>query len=181
MFPFSPRPEATDLPKRKAFVPLMHQAVRWLAGVQSASRRSLIAGDNFVFADAGAPPDAAVTLEKPQLADGKKESLSLTGNDHPVADLLGIYTAAFTRGPIKERTLWAVNLDPRESELGSDSLGSLKSIFAVVAANDATISKAAETQLSDEQKALATEWRWCLLAALGCLMLEVILRDFWKN
>ncbi len=55
MFPFAPRPEATDLPKRKAFVPLMHQAVRWLAGVQSASRRSLLAGDNFVFCRRGRP------------------------------------------------------------------------------------------------------------------------------
>ena len=182
MFPFAPRPEATDLPKRKAFVPLLHQAVRWLAGVQSAARRSLIAGDTFVFADAGAPPDAAVTLEKPQLADGKKETLSLTGNDHPTADLLGLYVASFTKGPIKERTLWAVNLDPRESELGSESLGSLKNIFAVVGSTETASAKsAAATQLSDEQKALATEWRYCLLAALCCLMLEVALRDFWKN
>ncbi len=181
MFPFLPRPEATDLPKRKAFVPLIHQAVRWLAGVQSASRRSLIVGDNFVFADAGAPPEASISLEKPQLPDGKKETLSLTGNDHPAADALGIYTASFTRGPIKERTLWAVNLDPRESELSSEPLGTLKNIFATVAASEASNAKAAAAQLSDEQKSLASEWRWCLLAALCCLLMEVALRDFWKS
>jgi len=181
MFPFAPRPEATDLPKRKAFVPLLHQAVRWLAGVQSASRRSLVAGDTFVFADAGAPGEAAVSLEKPPLPDGKKETLTLTGNDHPVADAPGIYTASFARGAIKERTLWAVNIDPRESELVSDPLGTLKAIFATVIAADTTESKAAAAQLSDEQKALATEWRWCLIAALCCLMLEVALRDFWKS
>ncbi len=182
MFPFAPRPEATDLPKRKAFVPLLHQAVRWLAGVQSASRRSLVAGDTFVFADAGAPLEAAVSLEKPQSDDGKKETLLLTGNDHPSADVLGIYTAAFAKGPLNEKTLWAVNLDPRESELVSEPIGALKNIFAVVGGNETASAKAAAAaQLSDEQKALATEWRWCLLAALFCLMLEVALRDFWKS
>ncbi len=181
MFPFAPRPEATDLPKRKAFVPLLHQAVRWLAGVQSASRRSLIAGDNFIFADAGADPETPVTLEKPPLPNGTKETLALTGNDHPVADQTGIYTASFAKGGIQERTLWAVNLDPRESELVSEPLGSLKSIFATVASPETPAAKLTATQMSDEQKALASEWRWCLAAALCCLFLEVLLRDFWKS
>src|SRR5262249_44154959 len=153
--------------------------VRWLAGVQSASRRSLIVGDPFAFADAGAPPEAAVTLEKPPAPNGTKEIVNLTGNDHPIADQSGIYVAAFAKGPISERTLWAVNIDPRESELVSEPIGTLKNVFASVAQTD-TAGHNAITQLSDEQKALAPEWRWCLLIALACLMLEVVLRDFWK-
>jgi hypothetical protein len=179
LFPFVPRLEATDLPTHKVFVPLMHQAVRWLAGVQSAARRSLLAGEPFDFADAGAPPDAVVLLEKPAAPNGAKETLNVNGSDHPTADQKGIYTASFTKNNIQERTLWAVNLDPRESDLASDATASLQSVFATQAAADAPHS--ALVQLDDEQKALAPEWRWCLLAALLCLVLEVALRDFWKS
>lgn len=184
MFPFAARPEATDLPKRKAFVPLLHQAVRWLAGSQSASRRSLMTGDAFDFADAGAPPDAVISLEKPNApgtpANAPKETLSVGGNEHPVATLPGLYASSFMKGGIQERTLWAVNLDPRESELASEPLGSLKAVFAGVAA-DESAAKIQAQALSAEQKALAPEWRYCLIAALACLMLEVLLRDFWMR
>lgn len=185
MFPFAPyyslHREITTLPKHKIFVPLIHQTVRWLAGVQSASRRNLTAGDSFDFADAGATPDAKVTLEKPGAsANAPKETLTLNGNDHPVANPAGIYAASFFRGAVKERTLWAVNLDARESELASETMGSLKNIFSSVT-QDENAAKAQLQQLSDEQKRTAPEWRYCLLIALGCLLLEVVLRDFWKS
>jgi len=179
MFPFVPRPESTDLQTHKVFVPLLHQAVRWLAGVQSAARRSLLAGEPFDFADAGAPPDAVVLLEKPPSPNGTKETLNVNGTDHPIADQKGIYVASFTKNNIQERTLWAVNLDPRESDLATESTASLQSVFATQALPDAP--HAALVQIDDEQKALAPEWRWCLLAALLCLVLEVALRDFWKS
>lgn len=189
MFPFAPYPETRELPRqpittltsRAVFLPLMHQAVRWLAGVQSASRRNLTAGDTFDFADAGATPEAKVTLEKPGAnANAPKETIALNGNDHPVANQTGIYAASFLKGAVKERTLWAVNLDSRESELASETIGSLKNIFSSVTQDEAA-AKAQLQQLSDEQKRLAPEWRYCLAIALACLLLEVVLRDFWKS
>ncbi len=81
----------------------------------------------------------------------------------------------------KSARFGAVNLDPRESELASESLGSLKNIFATVVSGENSSARAAAAQLSDEQKRLAPEWRWCLLAAMCCLVLEVALRDFWKS
>ncbi|HYG77523.1 MAG TPA: BatA domain-containing protein [Planctomycetota bacterium] len=177
MFTFVPRPEATDLPKRKAFVPLLHQAVRHFAGVSTTSRRNLIVGDNFDFADAGATPEAQIALEKPGVA---KEVLNLTGKDHPVAEAAGLYTAAFQKGNIRERSLWAVNLDPRESDLNSEDLASIRNVFASNSL-DAKAGSAASgiRQWDDEQKSQAPDWRYFLVAALAILLLEVWLRDFW--
>ncbi|HEY3324371.1 MAG TPA: BatA domain-containing protein [Planctomycetota bacterium] len=174
MFTFAPRPESTDLVKRKAFVPLLHQAVRYLAGTGATARRNLIVGDQFDFGDAGAPPDAPVTLEKPGMT---KEVLNLNGKDHPAAELSGLYVATFPKGNVQERTVWAVNLDPRESELNSEDLASLRNVFA----SNTLDGKVAggQRQWDDEQKAQAPDWRYFLLAAIGCLLLEVWLRDWW--
>ena len=176
MFTFAPRPEATDLVKRKAFVPLLHQAVRHFAGVSSTSRRNLIVGDAFDFADAGATPEAAIALEKPGVA---KETLNLTGKDHPIAEVAGLYVASFQKGNIREKTLWTVNLDPRESELNSEDLASLRNVFASNTLDAKAGSLPGLRQWDEEQKSQAPEWRYFLVAALVCLLLEVGLRDFW--
>jgi hypothetical protein len=176
MFAFAPRPEATDLPKRKAFVPLLHQAVRHFAGVSSTSRRNLVVGETFDFADAGATPELPIALEKPGTA---KETLTLTGKDHPTAEVAGLYVAAFQKGNVKERTLWTVNLDPRESELNSEDLASLRNVFASNTLDAKAGTLPGLRQWDEEQKSQAPEWRYFLVAALVCLLLEVWLRDFW--
>ncbi|MGD0094637.1 MAG: hypothetical protein ABSE73_32405, partial [Planctomycetota bacterium] len=176
MFTFAPRPEATDLPKRKAFVPLLHQTVRHLAGVNPASRRCLIAGEQFDFADAEATPETSIALEKPGAG---KEILNLSGKDHPAADAVGIYTAAFQKGTVRERTVWAVNLDPRESELVSEDLASIRNIFASNTMDARAGAAAGQSgPWNEEQKSQAPDWRYFLVAALGCLLLEVWLRDW---
>ncbi|MCY3020363.1 MAG: hypothetical protein NTW87_15195 [Planctomycetota bacterium] len=177
MFTFAPRPESTDLPKRKAFVPLIHQAVRHFAGVSAALRRCLVAGEQFDFADAGATPEASIALEKP---GASKEVLNLTGKDHPVADAVGIYTAAFQKGTVRERSLWAVNLDPRESELNSEDLASIRNIFASNTMDARAVPGAGgQRQWDEEQKSQAPDWRYFLVAAMVCLLLEALVRDYW--
>jgi len=177
MFTFAPRPEATDLPKRKAFVPLLHQTVRHLAGVSVTTRRCLTAGEQFDFADAEATPETSISLEKPGAG---KEALNLTGKDHPTADTVGIYVAAFQKGTVRERTLWAVNLDPLESELNSEDLASIRNIFASnTAETKAGAAGGPAGPWSEEQKSQAPDWRYFLVAALLCLVLEVWLRDWW--
>ncbi|HYF49323.1 MAG TPA: hypothetical protein VEJ63_07955, partial [Planctomycetota bacterium] len=179
MFPFSPRPEATDLPKRKVFVPLIHQAVRHFAGVTTVSRRNLIIGESFDFADVGAAPEITVALELPADKAGKKEVLNLTGKDHPSTDVSGIYTAAFQRGNLQERTLWAANIDARESDLSSEDAATLKAVFASNQLERSAVSSHG-AEWDDERKAQAPDWRYFLVAALLCLLLEVWLRDFWQ-
>ena len=177
MFTFAPRPEATDLPKHKAFVPLLHQAVRYLARVTNASRRTLITGEQFDFAEAGVLPDSAVSLELP----GKhKERLNLLGSDHPAADAPGIYTLTFSKGDLQEKALWAVNLDPRESALNSEDLGALRAVFASNSTDKPANPAASDPRWEDERKAQAPDWRYFLAAALVCLLMEVWLRDFWN-
>ena len=181
MFTFAPRPEATDLPKRKAFVPLLHQAVRHFAGVNTTSKRNLVVGDQFDFADAGATPESSISLEKPAAPGAAKETLSLTGNDHPRAETVGIYTAAFQKGNVLDRTLWAVNIDPRESELNSEDLAAVRDIFASNSVENKNFSGGLNREWDAEQKSQAPDWRYFLVAALGCLMFEVWLRDFWRS
>jgi hypothetical protein len=178
MFNFAPRPEATDLVQRKVFVPLLHQAVRYFAGAGAIQKRNMIAGDSFDFADAGIAADADVSLEKP----GKgKEVIRLRGSDHPLADFTGVYKSKFKRGNFEEHAYWAVNLDPRESDLVPDDLANIRNIFAT---NPAEKDKGAQAGIDspwdDDRKAQAPEWRFFLVAALACLLLEVLLRDFLR-
>ncbi|MFH0939888.1 MAG: hypothetical protein V1899_11520, partial [Planctomycetota bacterium] len=181
MFTFAPRPESTDLVKRKVFVPLLHQAVRHLAGVSATSRRNLTVGEQFDFADAGATPETSVALMKPGI---KKEVLALTGKDHPTADVSGVYTLEFKKGMMTERCLWAVNLDSRESDLNSENLDVLRTVFTsnsversgatgVSSEQDAR----GEAPWDDERKSQAPDWRYFLVAALACLLLEIWMRD----
>jgi hypothetical protein len=73
VFPFCPRPEAGDLVKRKIFVPLVHQVVRYLAGVENPLRRNVIVGDPLVLTEAGVTPETLVELERPApLSDSLK-------------------------------------------------------------------------------------------------------------
>lgn len=178
MFNFAPRPESTDLVQRKVFVPLLHQAVRYFAGVGVVQKRNLIAGDNFDFSDAGIAADTDVALEKPGTA---KETLRLRGSDHPVADVLGVFTSKFKKGNFEERAFWAVNLDPRESDLVPDDLALVRNIFATNPSDkDKANQQGIDSPWDDDRKSQAPEWRFFLVAALACLVLEVLLRDFMR-
>ena len=180
MFNFAPRPEATDLVKRKAFVPLLHQAVRYFAGSNAVSHRGLVVGDSIDFADAGVAGDVSVSLDTPLKSAG---TLALRGNDHPTADGIGIYSAQFPRENLLERAYWAVNMDPRESDLTCEDLVSMRNIFANP--GDKTGGAGGpnglgDVQWDDERKSQAPDWRYFLVAALACLLLEVLVRDFFR-
>ena len=120
-------------------------------------------------------PGSALTLVPPS----GKETLKLTANDHVTADMTGIYVASIPKGQVEEKTFLAVNIDPRESELLSENMSSLRAIFATNPNPDQNLAVHAPGELTDEQKATATDWRFYLLGALFCLFLEVGLRDFW--
>jgi len=171
MFTFAPRPEFGDLPKRKAFLPLLHQAVRYLASMVAPACHNLLVGEQFDFAQAGAAPDAPLTLEQPG-----KEKISLTGKDHPLANAPGIYTLSFQKGSIRETSLWAVNTDPLESDLNSEDVASLQMIFASNPMDKAAAGTAA-AEWDDERKAQAPDWRYFVVAAVVCLLLELLVRE----
>jgi hypothetical protein len=178
LFNFAPRPEATDLVQRKAFVPLLHQTVRYFAGTNAISHRNLISGDSIDFADAGVAADVDVKLDTP---DKSKGTFALRGSDHPNADSVGIYSTQFARGNILDRALWAANLDPRESDLSSEDLASVRNIFASNTLDkNHTSGNPLDNPWDDERKSQAPDWRYFLVVALACLVLEVIVRDFFR-
>jgi hypothetical protein len=175
MFPFSPRPEATDLPKRKVFVPLIHQAIRHFAGVTSVSRRSLIVGEAFDFADAGATLETGVSLE---FIGATKEIQSLLDKDHPVFEWAGLYKTSFKNGELQERADWAANIDARESDLSCEDVTTIRAIFASNSKETSVLSDGQRVEWDDERKSQAPDWRYFLVAAMLCLLLELVIRDF---
>jgi hypothetical protein len=183
VFTFCPRPERdTDLPKRKVFVPLLHQVVRYLAGTESQWGGDLLIGQQLNFLVAGLPAEQPFKLLRPA---PQKEALNCTPSDIVTADNRGIYEANFKSGNLAQSRLWAANLDPLEGQLNSEDLASLKPLFA---SNQEGPKRQAESDLSalqgqslDELKAQAHDWRYFLLAAFCCLLLEVVLRDFWGD
>jgi hypothetical protein len=180
LFSFCPRPETTDLPKRKVFVPLIHQVVRYLAGVESSSRRNLIAGELLTPTEGGIPGEASVNLERPApLSD----ILPIGGAESVNADAVGCYAASWQKGNLAEKAFWAVNLDPRESDLTPEDLSALQPLVAsnLKESADPDAGLKLGPQSDQELKARAPDWRYFLVAALVCLLLEVLLRDFWER
>ncbi len=177
MFNFAPRPEATDLPKRKAFVPLIHQTLRHLAGIGPGSQRNLLAGERLDLAASGILPQTPLTLEKP---GSKQERQQFTGADHPQVETPGVWTAAYQQGSVQKRTAWAVNLDPKESDLSCEDLATIREIFASNTIEPAKTNRQSEQTWDEEHQAQAPDWRYYLGAALVCLLLELLLRDFWN-
>lgn len=182
LFPFIPRPVTdTDLPVKKVFVPLVHQVVRYFAGIEGVSRRNLTVGETLEPADAGVPPEMGGELATPMPAS---ELVQLKGGESATVAKTGVYTLTYRRGERAEKALWAVNLDPQESDLKSEDLAALQAVFA---SNPAGPAPGVEegirlgNQSSAELKAQAPDWRYFLVAALACLLLEVIVRDFWER
>ena len=182
LFPFVPRPEPEgDLPKRKAFVPLVHQVVRYLAGVEGSTRRNLVVGMPLEVAEAGVSPDTAVSISMPP---PKIETVSKLGSESIMTEITGVYTGVYKKGELQEKALWAARLDPLESDLKSENLASLQALFSsnltdVQLEPDEGLK--IEGQSSAELKAQAPDWRYFLVAALLCLLLEVVVRDFWES
>lgn len=181
-FAFCPRPERdTDLPKRKAFVPLIHQVVRYLLGVEENGRRNLLAGDEIRLLDAGVAPDANVAIKRPPPI---KDELALMGADSVTADQIGVYEGTYRRGEIVEKALWAANLDPMESDLNVEEIDGLRTLFPSNQKGEQGLAEDGPTlkhQSPEELKAQAHDWRYFLVAALLCLLLEVLIRDIWGS
>lgn len=181
VFPFSPRPEAGDLVKRKVFVPLIHQVVRYLAGVENPLRRNVVVGEPLILTEAGIAPETPVDLERPApLSD----SLKLTAAESVTANTAGCYGLSFRRGGLVQKVFFTANLDPRESDLVSEDISALRALFASTLSRDEA-DPGVRRRLTDlsmeERKAQATDWRLLLVAAALCLVLEIWVRDYWGN
>ncbi|MCZ7645738.1 MAG: BatA and WFA domain-containing protein [Planctomycetota bacterium] len=181
MFSFCARAEddTTDLPKRKIWVPLLHQVVRYLSGVDQGAQRNLTVGDDLALSTLGIEPTTTVRLTRPA---PHSDTLELAGSEVVSVDTIGIYTGAYQPGALVQQAHWAANLDPLESDLKSEDLAAVQGLFASNLSGDKEDEgPRLRHQADDELKAQAPDWRYLLVAALVCLLLEVGLRDFWGD
>jgi hypothetical protein len=182
LFPFCPRPEATDLVRYKGvFVPLIHQVVRRLCGVDEGTRRGLylLAGERINFSDYGIPAGSEPRVDFPAQGGDKENFSDLDG---VTAHSLGVYTLTWKRGELKDLAYAAVALDPLESDLNPEDLSALRAPFAShIPEGDADreAPRKLDQQAREEALARQPEWRYFLVAALLCLLLEVLVRDLW--
>ncbi|MCX7805635.1 MAG: BatA domain-containing protein [Planctomycetota bacterium] len=180
------RIEWNDLPRRKVFPALVHEMLRFLAGAGNPVPRQYAVGDELDLAAHGAAPNETVYLEPPRPRSGRIE---LTGADRPVLDTPGIYALSIVHTGWTDRQLIAAQLDPLESDLRAhprdDILAALRGAAGggpADAAGRAGEAKSAmlSPEAAEEIGRLSKEWAYLLLAALACLTVEMLLRDFWS-
>ncbi len=167
---FGPDRRTSDWPATPAFVQFLHQAAAYLFTAQQAAIVSGQAGDTFALAGSG----------RWQAKDGPNRgtaAVEVSGSVVPLAP--GIYE--FTHG--SERTLFAVNLPPEESDLTPWEAGAPWTMLvgaidadnkpAKRIANAGGRTRAAE--LDAEQR--APLWWWAVAAVAALLLAEMALAN----
>lgn len=160
------------------FVPVMHECVQFAISGRWQNRQKLV-GDPLTAAWAGQLFDMSVTLKRP---DGTSQPLTLQERGGLVAaalepvDRSGVYE--FQCGaPLNHSELFAVNVDPRESDLTPVSQETLQTTLlpdvdlAIRSADDAGASNAWQ-EYDSGQSSLT---RLLALSVLGLLLIEPLL------
>ena len=183
----APRIEWNDLPRRKLFPPLVHELLRFLAGVEKPAPRQYVVGEELDLSVHGAAPNETVYLDPPRPRSGRFE---LTGADKPTLDTPGIYALSIVHAGWVDRQLIAAQLDPFESDLRAHPKENVLAALREAAGggtgypgNDAAAKAEPGRPLSpeaaEEIARLSKGWMYLLLAAMACLAVEMLLRDFW--
>jgi hypothetical protein len=157
---FDDRRETSTFPVQAAFVPFVHQAVVWLAGNDRVSTTTGRVGETLTLPGAG----LWSVLSSPVAA----APLAVNGNVTPAAP--GLYEFHGAGAP---RRLYAINLDPEESDLSPwpaptdfDRLVSKKKPAPLALAADR---EAARVRPADE----SSVWWWLLATAALLLCAEL--------
>jgi len=164
----------SDLPKRKAYLPLVHQMVRYLASGGRAARREFDVDDLVSFTPPELPEGATVRVDDP---DGSELAVGL---EPARASVPGIYTARVTASGSEALRYAAVNLPLAESDLRSVRASEIASALSAPGTAEG---EAAERQLridensSRELKARAPYWRYLVFTVLGVLLLESLVSN----
>ena len=161
-------PAATDFPVSGAFLPLMHQAIKLLARGTAAA--SLMPGDryaapagtgNWRIADAGG-------RDVPCQLTTRGGSTRLTSEPLERAGLYRVFEGA------ELRRVFAVNPDPRESDLGVLDRARLERMFP--AGRVRTLEGGADLARRVREARFGRElWRECVLLALALLVAETLI------
>jgi len=181
MFTFAPRPErGTNLVVRHGgiFIPWMHQLVKSLAGAAQDASRQLLTGGELDFSSINQVGGVLKIQPTPP------QPLELRSNVETITiDNRGIYEVSGRKDGLPDKAYWAANLDPQESDLTPEDLTALRGLYSsnpeehAGAAGPMQLSKEAK----DELKRASPMWLYFMVAAAVCLLLEVMVRDFWER
>jgi hypothetical protein len=168
LFATSASDDWSDLPKRKAYLPLVHQMVRHLASGGRAGSRNLTVGDVLSFTPPALPEGAELTIEDP---GGERLAAGMS----PVAESPGIYTATVSTAGGRSIRYAAANLPVAESDLRPARAEDVISALSTAEGADEGLPDG-QTRLSEdssrELKVRAPYWRYLVIAILGILLLE---------
>ena len=161
-------PAATDFPVSGAFLPLMHQAVKWLA--RGSASATLEPGDRYA-APAGTGSwriEDAAGRDVPCQLTTRGGSTRLVSAPLERTGLYRVFEGA------NLRRVFAVNPDPRESDLTPIDRLRLEHLFP--AGRVRTLEGGADLARRVREARFGRElWRECLMLALALLLAETIL------
>jgi len=180
---FSLRPESSELPKRKAFVPFVHGAAAWLA--RSPEREPPAA----VEAGSAVPPSGLLAGlsegTRTELVDPDGSTVALGGLAQIVADRLGIYTFRLPRSDERARRgggsavepgvrLIAVNPPAAESDLRR---GSREEFLAALRAGRGEAVAPTEVPPARDPGRASRLWAVLIALAGGMMLAETLLAN----
>ncbi len=163
-FAASPGAKWSDLPKRKAFVPMVNDLVRYLSGLEEGRSRQYVVG----------------TALKPKRAgrvifpDGRE--LPAARGEEMEMDVPGVYRFLPAKASWEEET-WAANVPPGESDLQAVPQAELEKALKAVGTEKLAQATALDEASPEELKARSGNWRALLLAALGVLAIEALVAN----
>ena len=118
---FALRPDATDLPKRKSFVPFAHAMFTLLAQSQRQSATaSFEVGSPVPVAESVGPGDVATVVAPDDTRHPLRPSSDGRATDAPLADRPGFYHLSIDRAGSRRSSTYAANISPLESDLRSN-------------------------------------------------------------
>ena len=164
VFATSPAAKWSDLPKRKAFVPLVNDLLRHLSGLEEGGSRQYTVGAAQKLRRAG----------RVVFPDGRE--VSLARGEELRMDVPGIYRFLPARGAWEEES-WAANVPPEESDLNGVTQAELEEALKRVGTAKLAQVTALDGASPEELKARSGNWRALLLAALAVLAVEALVAN----
>lgn len=165
--------EWNSLPLKPVFLPLIHQMVGYLASGTDGTRNGLV-GEPLVKPLSLSEAGRKVVVTNPA---GEQATLKPTVDDRGATVTVeqpqqaGFYRLAVDQG---SQDLFAVNRDTAESDLRSLDQPALKRLLPVVEWTWIGLNEDLLSSLNQARQGVEL-WRYLLLAALGCMLLETML------
>jgi hypothetical protein len=172
---FSLRPEATDLPKRKSFLPFAHSLFTLLAQSQRSSADAAFeVGAPVPVGESVGPGDLATVVDPDSGRHPLRPSSDGRAGDAPVADRPGFYRLIVERAGSRQTRTYAANVSPLESDLRSSGPEPFLAALGTAAGERRTTNVA---RADAETKQDSSIWALLLLALMIVLVVESLLAN----